>query len=413
MKAIVIGAGIIGLTTAYELSRSGIDVTVIERNSSSAEETSFANAGLIAEGHAFAWGNPAIFRQLLNPSSNTHSAFSLKWSWDRQFLGWGMNFLRNCTSKRFYRNTKAKQEMCRYSHTILSEIIDDEKIDCCYNGNGLLYLHRDIETLTQTEAKLKTFPDLIPELKILNSHDLVEFDSSFNKSPVSFAGAVYCPNDASGDCFTFTKQLEHICINNGVHFRFNKMVNRIIIDKGNVKSIETENDQLDADIFVIACGPFTPVLCRKVGINIPIYPVKGYSLTLPIIKVDRIPKVNGIDEENFTAFCRIDDKMRITSRAELCGYDKSIDPKTVQKLIINAKQIFADALDYKNPNPWTGLRPATPTGPPFVSATKFPNVYVNSGHGHLGWTMACGSARLLKDIILKLKPEISPIAYSL
>jgi len=409
MKIAVLGAGIIGISTAYELSKRGFDVTVIERNSLPAMETSFANAGLIATGHAFSWNSPKLFYELLRPNSNANSAFKINWSLSPPLLKWGLQFLRNCSKSKFIEFSNAKRNLCQYSHQILKQIILKENIACNYNSNGIYYLHRTNSGIQKAIKKINMFDGLIDQYQILNETDLTT--PFFRKS--KFIGGLIFSKDGAGDCHLYTTQLENICKQNGVRFQYNSEVTSINQKNGVFHSIEINNTEYKADVFILAFGPYSPNLQKELGISIPIYPVKGYSLTLPILKYNNLPKLSGIDEDNFFAFSQFGDKIRITSRAEFSGYNKDVDPKIINKLLSLTKELFGKSLDFKNYNPWIGLRPVTPKGTPFICKTKFRNLYINSGHGHLGWSMASGSAKIISDLIENKTPSINSVPYQL
>lgn len=409
MKIAVLGAGIIGISTAYELSKRGFDVTVIERNNLPAMETSFANAGLIATGHAFSWNSPELFYDLFRPNSKAHSAFKINLSPSPQFLKWGLQFLRNCSTSKFIEFSNAKRNLCQYSHQILKQIIHKENINCHYNSSGIYYLQRSKKGLNKAINKINMFDGLINQYRLLTEEEL---SRPFFKKCKFTSGLIF-PKDGSGDCHLYTTQLENICKQHGVRFLYNS--NAIGFKKKNTKihSIKINNTEYKADIFILAFGPYSSDFQKNLGISIPIYPVKGYSLTLPILNYNNLPSHSGIDEDNFFAFSQFNDIIRITSRAEFSGYNKVKDPKIISRLLSLTKELFGNSLDFTNFKSWTGLRPVTPKGTPFISKTKFRNLFINSGHGHLGWSMSSGSAKIISDLIENKPPSINSVPYQL
>jgi D-amino-acid dehydrogenase len=407
MEIAVLGAGVIGISTAYELACRGHNVSVIDQNTGPALETSFGNAGLIATGHAFSWNSPKLLTNLLKPNSKVKSTFKINWSLSPELYKWGIQFLLNCSNKKFIEFSNSKRELCYYSYNLLKQIIEKENINCHYNENGIYYLYRTEEGLNNSINKIKLFKGLLEQYQILNKSDLSH--NFFNND--KFKTSLIFPNDGSGDCNLFTTSLENKCKKLGVKFLYNSKVNEFIIKNKKIDSIKMNKNEFKSDKFIISFGPYSSIFQKQLKLSIPIYPVKGYSLTLPIIDDSKIPDKSGIDEDNFLAFSKFGDKMRITSIAEFAGFDKSLNPKIVNKLIALTKELFGDSLDYSNCVPWTGFRPVTPKGTPYICKTKIQNLYLNTGHGHLGWSMASGSAHIISDIIENKTPKINPLPY--
>jgi len=402
MEITVLGAGVIGISTAYELACRGHKVTVIEQNSGPAQETSFGNAGLIATGHAFSWNSPNLISNVLKPNSNAKSAFKIKWSLSPELYKWGIKFLLNCSKKKFIEFSNSKRELCQYSHILLKKIIEKEYINCHYNTNGIYYLHRTNKGLNKSINKIKLFDGLFKRYRILNKKEL-SHPFMNNK----FKGGLIFQEDGSGDCNLFTQLLEKKCKKLGVKFLYNSKVEHFKRINNKIDEITINHKVYKSNNFIISFGPYSSQFQKQLNLSIPIYPVKGYSITLPIIDEVNIPDKSGIDEDNFLAFSKFGSKMRITSRAEFSGFDKSLNSKVIEKLIVLTKNLFGNSLDYRNCIPWTGLRPITPKGTPYICATKIQNLYLNTGHGHLGWSMASGSAKIISDIIENKTPQIN------
>mgnify|MGYP001293673472 CR=1 FL=1 len=404
MKIAVLGAGIIGISTAFELAKSGFNVTVFDKNSGPAEETSFANAGLIAPGHAFSWNSPNLLLNLIKPQANANSAFKIKFPPSLKLTNWGLKFLKNCSNSKFIEYSNAKRNLSSYSHKILKTIITEEKISCYYNPNGIYYLHRSENGLKKAITKINNFPELINDYEILDSNLLGQRDSFFKNNV--FNSALIYNSDGSGDCYLFANQLMEKCIELGVKFKFNSKINKLNLNKNRVQSIDINNEKIKADNFILSFGPFSQFYQNQIKTKIPVYPVKGYSLTIPILKDNSLPKMSGIDEDNFLAFSRFGNNMRITSRAEFSTFKKDINPTVIKHLLNLTQNIFKDSLDYNNVKVWTGFRAVTPKGTPYICKSKIENLFLNTGHGHLGWTMASGSAKIISNLIQEKTQEI-------
>jgi D-amino-acid dehydrogenase len=406
MKTIVLGGGIVGVTSAYFLAKAGDEVTVVERRPGVALETSFANAGLVAPGHSYTWASPRAPKILLKSLFREGQALRLKLSADWHMWAWCWLFLRNCTDARSRLNTSRKVRLCRYSQAQLQALTDIEQLAYERISRGLLYLYRDEAAFARGVANMSILTENGLALETLAPQAAIEREPALAAMRERLAGAIYCSSDESGDAHLFTKALAERCAAMGVTFRFGTNILGARASGDAVESIETSHGPLRADRYVLALGSYSPFLARKLGYRLPVYPVKGYSVTLPIEASHTPPDLGGVDEHQLVAWARFGNRMRFTATAEIAGYDTHHTPADFTDMLRTARELFPNGADFDRPAYWAGLRPMTPEGTPIVGATRHRNFFVNTGHGHMGWTMSCGTARLLADIMHGRAPEI-------
>jgi len=399
VRAIVIGAGLAGVTTAWELRQSGHDVTVIDRQPEAAGETSYANAGLIATGHAMPWASPRVPGILFKSLFSAGQAYRLRPRLDWHMLKWGMRFLGQCTQRRNDENAEVCYRLCWYSQERLHAVTESAGLEYDSQRGGLFYLFASDEQLREGVAHMKVVREMGHEVRVLGVDEIVALDPAFEQAAGRIAGAAYCPTDESGDARLFTLGLAAACRDAGVGFEYDCAVERIVADGGRIRSLQTSAGEREADLFVLASGVEAPWLTRPIGLDLPIYPVKGYSVTFPVGPEHRAPVLGGVNEEHLMAFSRLGDRLRVTSTAEIAGYDTSYRPADFEHMIGTFSAFMPEAADYGKPEYWACLRPMTPNGRPIVGPTQYGNLYLNTGHGNMGWTMACGTARLVADAV--------------
>lgn len=406
MHILVIGAGVIGVTTAYELLKAGHEVTVIDRQPESALETSFGNAGLIAPGHSYAWTTPKLPGNLFKSLFQKKKTFRFKFQWDPAMWIWGIQFLRQCTQSKMEENTLRKHRLSSYSQQCFHELINEIKIEYHGNKEGLIYIFRTYESFQVGKKKLAMLKSAMDNLQLLNRDELIQMEPVLKEVEEYIFGGIYCPSDESGSCRDFTVKLAEICKQKGGKLYFNTRVNDFEIKNEEIIRINTDKNDFSANIYIMACASFSPVLAKILGDYLPIYPVKGYSITAPIIDKNMAPIHSGIDEDNLLAFSLMGDKIRFTSVAEISGYDINCTPDDFTEILAQASSLFPKACDYSKIQYWCGLRPMTPNGAPIIGKGKMKNLYYNTGHGHLGWTMCAGSAKIISDLISGKRPAL-------
>jgi D-amino-acid dehydrogenase len=408
MNIVVLGGGVIGVTTAYYLARDGHEVTVLDRQPQAASETSFANAGLVAPGHAYTWASPRAPKILIKSLFRDDLAFKLRLRVDPRMWAWLLLFLRQCTAERAQLNTVHKLRLCLYSQEALHEVVQATGVEYDAQSGGLLYFYRSQEGFERGIANSVMLCEHELPLEIVDRDRVAQLEPALAPVKDRIAGAIYAPSDESGDAHMFTCALAAFCRDNmGVRLAFETTIRRIEAQGDRVERVISDKGAVTADAWVLALGCDSPSLARQLGIRLPIYPVKGYSVTIPVRPGDTAPHLGGVDEEHLLAYARMGDRLRLTAKAEFAGFDRSHRPEDFRHLLQVARDLFPAGGDYARPLYWAGLRPMTPEGTPILGQTRYRNLFLNTGHGHMGWTMSCGSARIIADLIGGRKPELS------
>lgn len=405
MRVAVLGAGVIGVATAYELWRDGHEVVVVDRREEPASETSYANAGMIAPGHAYAWSSPKAVRTLLRALWRDDLALRFRFQADPQFWRWCWKFYRQCTSERAAYNTKRKIGLCLYSQGRLHEVVAETGVAYGARTGGALYLYRDREGLERAAETAQILRDGGVEVRKVTPEEAAAIDPVYESVQDRFAGALYAPGDESGDARLFTRHLAAWLEERGVAFRMGETIRGFAAEGGRVAAVRTDKGQLAADAYILSLGCYSAPVGREVELDLPVYPIKGYSVTLPIEGRNNPPTLSGVDEDNLFAFANYGDRVRMTAIAEFAGYDWSHRPDDFAPMLKAAKELFPDAGNWEKPEYWAGLRPMTPDNLPIFGRGRLANLWVNTGHGHMGWTWACGSARITADLVAGRAPE--------
>jgi len=412
MKTIVMGGGVIGVTTAWYLAQAGHAVTVVERRDGVARETSFANAGLIAPGHAYAWASPRAPMILLKSLFRDDTALRFHLRADPRLWAWSLRFLANCTAARNRANTIVKVKLCNYSRAALISLRQETGITYDEIARGALYLYRDPQHLKTGLGNMAVLNDHGLGLKAADPDEIVALEPALSAAKPRLAGAIYAPGDESGDAFMFTEKLMELCRSRGVDFQLNNTIKGIATDGDRVSAIATDRGNLTADSYVLALGSYSPLVARGLGLKLPVYPIKGYSVTVPTEGFDGAPVVGGVDEGYLVAYARMGNRLRLTATADFAGYDTEYEAKHFAVMLRVARELFPQGGAYDRPSYWACLRPMTPDGPPIIGGSRYRNLWLNTGHGHMGWTMACGAGRITADLIAGRKPEIDISGFS-
>jgi D-amino-acid dehydrogenase len=406
MHVLVLGGGVIGVTTAYELLQDGHEVTLVERAADVALGTSFANAGMIAPGHAFAWASPKAPKILLRSLWRDDQALRFRFHADPVFWRWCLRFLGECTAERARINTQRKHRLCAYSQSVLHDIVAASGVSYDASQTGLLYFHRSRETFERGVRNMTILRDLGQAQQILTRDQIAELDPALAPVKAKIAGGIYSHTDETGDCALFTRALAGVVREKGAQVRAGTTVTRLETEGDRVAAVHTNKGKIEADRYVLALGVWSPHLMRGLDKWLPIYPVKGYSLTLPIGGNHTPPRVGAVDEDNLIAYSRLGDRLRVTATADFAGYDASHRPADFAVMTRKVQDILPGGADYTRPQMWAGLRPMTPEGTPVLGTGRLKNLYFNTGHGHVGWTMSCGAARVTRDLIAGRMPAI-------
>lgn len=406
MKIVILGAGVIGVTSAYYLAKAGHRVTVLDRQPGPALETSFANAGEISPGYAAPWAAPGIPAKAARWLFMKHAPLVIRPTALPGAWRWMAGMLRNCTAARYAVNKARMVRLAEYSRDCLIALRDE---------TGIAYDHRTLGTLQvfRTQKQLDAVGKDIEVLRrggvpfeVLDPAGCIAVEPGLAGARTKIVGGLRMPHDETGDCFKFTGELRQLCESFGVTFRFGIDIRGLKRNGSRIVAVETTSETIEADAFIAALGSYTPALLRPLGLRVPVYPVKGYSITLPIVDEARAPVSTVMDETYKVAITRLGDRIRVGGMAEIAGFRLDLPQARRATLEHSVEDLFAGAGDKSRSTFWTGLRPMTPDGTPMVGGTRFENLFLNTGHGTLGWTMACGSARLLTDLIGGTKPEI-------
>jgi D-amino-acid dehydrogenase len=406
MRIVVLGGGVVGVTTAYQLQRDGHEVVVIERNPEVASGASFGNAGMIAPGHSFVWSSPRAPIILAKSLILRDQALRFRLSADPWLYAWTWGFLKECTPAKARRNTLLKHRLAAYSQTVLDRVVAEEGIDYDRNTRGILYMHRSQKALDAGIGHMKLLESDGQAIKALTRDQVVALEPNLGHARESIAGAILCPTDETGDCAKFTRALAAIVVARGGAIVTGATVGGLATGGDKVTQVLTDRGPFAGDAYVLALGAESPILARRLGFRLPIYPIKGYSLTVPIGAAKSPPGIACLDEHNLVAISRFGDRLRITATAEFAGYDASHRPSDFAFMKRVTQELFPDGAEYDRAEMWAGLRPMTPTNLPLIGRRRFKNLILNCGHGHIGWTMSHGSARIAADLIAGRAPSI-------
>ena len=407
VKTLVLGGGVVGVTTAYFLAKAGHEVTLVEERDGLGLEATGGNAGIIAPGHSFAWASPRAPRMLWQSLRGAETAIRVRLSSDPALYAWGLRFLRECTSTRARRNTLIKLRLCQYSQAVMNELVRAEQLEYHAITRGALYLYRDPALLEAGVAKMALLAEHGQKQEILDAAAVARLDPVFEPVRTKIAGAIRDLGDSSGDSRVFTEALARVCRDRyGATVILGTRVTALRTAGDRIDGALTSAGPLSADNYVLALGVGAPGLARTAGVRLPIYPAKGYSSTFPLRPGGLAPTVPGVDEEWLVGWSRLGDRLRLTSTAEFAGYDWSWTPRDFNNIRTLARDLFADAADYEHGEYRACLRPLTPDGPPILGLGRHRNLFLNCGHGHMGWTMACGTARIVADLMTGRMPDL-------
>lgn len=406
MRVSVLGAGVIGVSTAYFLAKDGHDVTVIERADAAARETSFANGGQISVSHTDPWASPDNLRKVLGWLGDQDAPLVFKPSLDPALLRWIWLYLKNCTTARAALNTERMLRIAAYSQNILGKLRDE--IDAPYDARqtGIVHIYREANSYTKALKQAEAVTALGIKRAPITKDRALQIEPTLSHAIDSLCGIIYAPTDESGNARVFTENLVIACRKMGVAFRFQETVQELLSDGERVSGVRTDKGEIVSDRLVVAMGSYSPLLLRSLGIKLPVYPAKGYSVTLPVEDEHVAPVTALIDDEKKLVYSRLGNRLRIAGLAETVGYDTKIHDARARLVLSGALELFPNAGDLDRATYWTGLRPQTPDSVPVLGATPLKGLYLNTGHGTLGWTMSTGSARVVADIISDRAPEI-------
>ncbi|NGZ83645.1 D-amino acid dehydrogenase [Duganella aceris] len=403
MRVVILGSGVIGVTSAYYLAQAGHDVTVLDRQPGPALETSFANAGQISPGYASPWAAPGIPLKAMKWMLQRHAPLSITPDGTLFQLQWMWQMLQNCTPERYAVNKERMVRLAEYSRDCFKTLRAATGIEYEGRQQGTTQLFRTQKQLDDAAKDIEVLKETGVPYELLNREQLVAAEPGLDQNKL--VGGLRLPNDETGDCQLFTTRLTAMAEELGVKFRYGVDITGLVGDGDAIKGVQCGAELVTADSYVVALGAYSTPLLKKL-VEIPVYPLKGYSITVPIVDADAAPVSTILDETYKIAVTRFDDRIRVGGMAEIAGFDKRLNPRRRETLEMVVNDLFPGAGDTASASFWTGLRPMTPDGTPIVGRTGLRNLFVNTGHGTLGWTMSCGSAQLLSDIISARRPAI-------
>lgn len=414
MKILVLGGGVAGVSTAWYLTNSGHDVTVVERRHTVADETSFGNAGMLSYGYTNPWAAPGIplkalkwMMQDMAPILVSSSSFNARTA------NWMLQMLGQCTDEAYRINKRRMLRISEYSRTCLGELTQQVPLDFDHRTKGTIELFRDQAKMDSIAPDLDSLVECGVEHEVIGQADCIRHEPALANVPEKFVGGLRFPQDGTGDCNKFTKGLAEHCRNAGVQFMLNTEVRAFETSSGKITGVHTTEGELKADAYVVCLGSYSPLLLNPMGFKLPIYPIKGYSLTLPLLDEAKAPQSTVMDEAFKVAVTRFDDRIRVGGTAEIAHFDMSLKEKRRKPTEFVVSDLFPGAGDLDNATFWCGLRPMTPDSVPVIGKTPINNLYMNTGHGTLGWTMSQGSARLVTDVINNRTPDIDDEGLSI
>jgi D-amino-acid dehydrogenase len=406
VKVLVLGSGVIGVTSAYYLAKAGHEVTVVDRQPEPALETSYANAGEVSPGYASPWAGPGVPVKAVKWLLMKHGPLVIRPKLDLAMWVWLSKMLRNCTSARYAVNKSRMIPLAEYSRDSLRALRAETSIRYDERSQGTLQLFRAPAQLDGTASDIAVLKQYGVPYEVLDRDGCVRAEPALAAVKQKIAGGLRLPQDETGDCHMFTQALAVHAAKLGVKLCLSTTIERLVTDDLEITAVATSVGVLQADAYVVALGSWSPNLLGPLGISIPLYPVKGYSITVPIADPDAAPVSTVMDESYKVAITRLGNRIRVGGTAEVSGYSTKLYPARRATLDHSLTDLFPRGGKLSDATFWSGLRPMTPDGPPLIGATRFRNLHLNTGHGTLGWTMACGSGRVLADLLSGRKPEI-------
>lgn len=412
MKVLILGSGVIGVTSAYYLARAGHEVTVVDRQPEPALETSFANAGEVSPGYSSPWAGPGVPVKAVKWLLMKHGPLVVRPKLDPVMWVWLLKMLRNCTSARYAVNKSRMIPIAEYSRDCLRGLRRDIGIQYDERSQGTLQLFRYQQQLDGTGEDIAVLKQYGVPFEVLSREGCIAVEPALAGVKEKFAGGLRLPQDETGDCHMFTQALAKHAEALGVRFMFNTGIDRIVTDGTRVSGVATSAGMLQADAYVLALGSWSSRLVAPLGISLPVYPVKGYSITVPIKDASGAPESTVMDESYKVAITRLGNRIRVGGTAEISGFSTKLYDARRATLDHSLTDLFPRGGDLSKATFWSGLRPMTPDGPPVIGPTQYANLHLNTGHGTLGWTMSCGSGRVLADMLSGKKPEVDVSALT-
>ncbi|EMH4029851.1 D-amino acid dehydrogenase small subunit [Klebsiella oxytoca] len=405
MRVVILGSGVVGVASAWYLAKAGHEVTVIDRQPGPALETSAANAGQISPGYAAPWAAPGVPLKAIKWMFQRHAPLAIRLDGSSFQLNWMWQMLKNCNTEHYMTNKGRMVRLAEYSRDCIKALRQETGIQYEGRQGGTLQLFRTQQQFENAAKDIAVLEDAGVPYKLLEASQLASVEPALAQVAHKLTGGLQLPNDETGDCQLFTQQLAKMAEQAGVTFLFNRSVDRLLVEGDKIAGVQCGTEVFKADSYVVAFGSYSTALLRGL-VSIPVYPLKGYSLTIPITDEASAPFSTVLDETYKIAITRFDQRIRVGGMAEIVGFNTQLEQKRRETLEMVVRDLYPNGGRVEDATFWTGLRPMTPDGTPIVGRTSLKNLYLNTGHGTLGWTMACGSGQLLSDLMSGITPAI-------
>ena len=415
MKVIILGAGVAGVASAWYFWRDGHDVTVLERNTGVALETSFANGGQLSYSYVAPLASPSVIPKIPPWLLRRDSPLRFRPEMDPDQWRWIVEFLAACNASTADDTTQKLLRLAFYSRDLMHDLVESHDLDFDYVQNGKLVVHTDAKSFESAKRLMDFQHTFGAEQVALEPHECVEIEPALESMSTRVVGAIYTPSEDAGDCYKFCNELTRLMTTgpNPATYRFGVEVERLLPSRGRLMGVETNQGVFEGDAYVLALGTNAPYLTKPLGIRIPVYPLKGYSLSLPVMDDDGAPKISVTDFKRKVVYARLGDELRVAGMADLSGKRAVIDVERVGQLVREVRAAFPNASDFTRLSPWCGMRPATPKGMPVIGATPHSNLWLNVGHGALGFTLALATGRILADLAAGRAPAVPLEGFAL
>lgn len=408
MKVVVMGAGVVGITTAYYLAKQGAEVTVIDRQTGPGLETSYANAGQLSYGMSSPWAAPGIPWKAVKWMFMKRRPLFIWPLISPTMWKWCVQMVRNCNEESYRVNKGRMVRVSSYSRDVMPELIEETGITFDHRRQGTLQLFRTQKQLEGSKADQEILKEYDSPYEVLDRDGCIAAEPGLAQVREKFVGGLRLTADGTGDCRKFTISLTEKCAEMGVQFLYGQSIKSIAIENGKVAGVDTEiAGRVTGDAYVCALGSYAVNVLNPIGIRLPVYPIKGYSVTIPVTEDAQAPQSTLMDETHKVAITRLGDRIRVAGTAEIAGYSDRLGPHATDTVKHVIGDLFPKGGDISQAEGWTGLRPMTPDGTPVLGGTQYDNLFLNTGHGTLGWTMACGSGRAVADVVMGRTPDIS------
>jgi D-amino-acid dehydrogenase len=410
MKVLVLGAGVVGVTSAWYLARAGHEVTVLDREAAAGMETSFANGGQISVSQAEPWANPGAPAKIIKWLGREDAPLMFRLRADRRQWSWGLRFLMECLPWRTRQNTLRILRLAIHSRARLQALRRETGIEYDHLEKGILQIHTDEKAFKGAQARIGMLLAHGLAVSARTRAQALMIEPALAQSRLDIVGATYAADDESGDAHLFSQRLAQLAVRQGVTFGYGVEIDRLVVEGDSVRGIAVRaggrKELLNADAYLVSMGSYSPFLLSPAGIHVPVYPVKGYSVTATVSDESAAPSVCITDESGKIAMARLGQRLRMAGTAEVSGYDASISEARCAGIAHRVQQLFPNAVDFGKLGKWAGLRPTTPGNVPLIGRTRYPNLFLNTGHGTLGWTLACGSGAAVADLVSGRQPEV-------